>query len=481
MNFYIVGGAVRDALMGKEPHDYDIVVEGATPEKMKELGFISVGKSFPVFLHPKTKMEFALCRKEIKTGERHQDFDFIWDNVSINDDLKRRDFTINALACACDVNMETGEIIPITLNKEKKIDNCYIIDNHNGFQDLRNGIIKIIDKEHFIEDPLRILRFCRFMATLDFKADTETLTIIKQMVKDGMLNHLTSERIWKEMEKALQPNANSRKFFEVMNEIGALEIILPEIYQLTKTIENPKYHSAGTTFGHIMCALDVIRDCDAQSKFGVLCHDIGKFYAYSKTKADYENANKNNEYKSLDEYIQYLKKSGSHYNYPHDIQEYVDIMKQMAKRISAPYSYIDCAKNAILNHMKIWKVFDGMKLKGFYEILVHICGTNFSDDFDLSLERFLNVCHGDNDSDKTENCNIELQNIENLSYIVYNIVKECKKLKLKNIPNYLDIEPINRSDVLAQYRIKHIKPIFEECLERIKKGDIHEYRYIPKS
>lgn len=466
MNFYIVGGAVRDALMGKEPHDYDIVVEGATPEQMKELGFISVGKSFPVFLHPKTKMEFALCRKEIKTGERHQDFDFIWDNVTINEDLRRRDFTINALAVQCNVNIETGEVVPITLEKEKKIDNCYIIDNHNGFQDLRNGIIRIIDKEHFIEDPLRILRFCRFLATLDFKAYPETLTIIKQMVKDGMLNHLTSERIWKEMEKALQPNANSRKFFEVMNEIGALEIVLPEIYQLTKTNENPKWHSAGTTFGHVMCALDVIRDCDAQSKFGALCHDIGKYYAYKATKEDFERENKNNEFKSIYDWIQYNKENGNHYYYPHDIPEYVDIMKQMAKRISAPYSYIDSATKAILNHMIIWKVFDGMKIHTLYETLTHIYGSNFSDDFDLSFRRFLNVCKADNNSDKTENCGLDVQTPENLEELVYSIVNECKKIKLRDIPNFLDIEPERRSEVLYNYRLKKIKPIYDEFLTK---------------
>ena len=142
ISFYIVGGAVRDALLGKEPHDYDIVVEGAIPEKMKDLGFIQVGKSFPVFLHPVTKMEFALCRKEVKTGNKHTDFEFVWDNVTLLEDLERRDFTINAMACACTVFTNTGEIIPITISDEKKIENCYIIDHHYGRQDLYNKIIR---------------------------------------------------------------------------------------------------------------------------------------------------------------------------------------------------------------------------------------------------------------------------------------------------------------------------------------------------
>lgn len=284
LNFYIVGGAVRDTLLGKTPKDIDIVVEGIKDiNQMKDLGFIPVGKSFPVFLHPKTKMEFALCRKEIKTGERHQDFEFIWDGVTINDDLERRDFTINAMACQCTVDLETGKVTPLTLDKDKSIDKCYIIDNHYGFQDLRDGIIRCVNPEHFIEDPLRVLRACRFAAQLGFGIERNTRNLMKQMVKDGMLDHLSRNRIFQEMEKAMQPGCDSSQFILEMKECGALKVLFPELQKLFENEENTKWHYTGNTGMHVMLALDVIIDAPADVKVGALYHDVAKFPAYQKT------------------------------------------------------------------------------------------------------------------------------------------------------------------------------------------------------
>lgn len=441
LSFYIVGGAVRDSLLGKEPHDFDIVVEGATPEKMKELEFISVGKSFPVFLHPKTKMEFALCRKEKKTGERHQDFEFVWDGVTINEDLQRRDFTMNAMACQCTVDLETGEVTPITLDKEKKIENCYIIDNFGGFQDTRNKVIRCVDPEHFIEDPLRVLRACRFAAQLGFGIERNTRNLLKQMVKDGMLDHLSRNRVFQEMEKAMQPGCDSSQFILEMKECGALKVLFPELQKLFENEENTKWHYTGNTGLHVMLALDVVRDCPADIKAATLYHDIGKPIVYPMTKE--------------------ARKTDPTAYFGHDTPEILEYFSKCVSKHCFPYSWIRSIKLAIKYHMILWKLFDGMKCKYWVDLIGDITG-GFQEHNEYLLDKLLPVCKGDDASDKSEYCVQHGQDehrIEILSKVVHDTFDVCSKIKFKDVPNYQDTPLDIVLEKLRMMRVEAVKDL----------------------
>ena len=255
MKIYLVGGAVRDYLLGKLCNDKDYVVVGSTVEEMMVLGFQQVGKEFPVFLD-KNGTEYALARTERKTGDKHTDFEFEFSSdITLEDDLVRRDFTVNAMAFDEDGNL---------------------IDYFKGQEDLKNKVLRAVRPETFIQDPLRVLRGCRFASQLDFEIEPSTMELFKQMVKDGMLEHLTPERVWKETSKALSKGYNSSKYFELLNECGALERLFPEIYALVNTPENPKYHPSENTFKHTMIALNRCKDETSYVKFPVLVHDLGK-------------------------------------------------------------------------------------------------------------------------------------------------------------------------------------------------------------
>ena len=173
MKTYRVGGCVRDMLRGVKPHDVDYVVVGSTPDEMRRLGFKSVGRDFPVFLHPETHEEYALARREIKTGPKHTDFRFVFGpEISLEEDLRRRDFTCNAVA--------------FDPEKNEFIDFC------GGIEDIGNKILRHVDSEHFREDPLRVLRLCRFTAQLEFEPAPETVALAGRMAASGMLAHLTA-------------------------------------------------------------------------------------------------------------------------------------------------------------------------------------------------------------------------------------------------------------------------------------------------
>lgn len=208
MQKYIVGGAVRDKILGLKPNDFDYVVIGATPEEMLQAGYKRVGKDFPVFLD-EHGFEHALARKELKIGPKHTDFTFDFGpHVTLAEDVQRRDFTCNALA--------------YDEAKDK------IIDLVGGLQDIKGKIIRHVNSEHFGEDPLRVLRMCRFAAQLDFIIAPETMSLAQNMVAQGMLTHLTKERIWKEFEKALNTQ-HFDIFIKAMQQCGALKEVLPDI------------------------------------------------------------------------------------------------------------------------------------------------------------------------------------------------------------------------------------------------------------
>ena len=254
MKIYEVGGCVRDKLLGKTPSDFDHVVIGATVDEMLALGFKQVGKSFPVFL--KNGHEYALARKEIKTGNKHSDFKFIFTpDITLEEDLLRRDFTCNALA----------------YDKE----NDKIIDYHNGITDIKNKILRHVNSAHFPEDPLRILRMCRFSAQLNFDIAPETLEIASKMVAQNMLSYLSAERVWQEIYKALE-TPNFDKFIISMRDCGALKAILPEVDKMFSTPENLKTHPEGNVGEHTLLAINHVAQSTARVKFAVFMHDIGK-------------------------------------------------------------------------------------------------------------------------------------------------------------------------------------------------------------
>lgn len=208
MKVYLVGGAVRDSLLGLPVHDKDWVVVGATPGQMLDAGYKPVGKDFPVFLHPQTHEEVALARTERKTGKGYQGFDFYTaPTVTLEEDLARRDLTINAIA-----QDENGELI----------------DPYHGQQDLQNKVLRHVTSA-FAEDPVRILRVGRFAARYpDFNVAPETMALMQEMVSNGEVDALVVERVWQELSKGLLEKKPSR-MFEVLQACGALARILPEV------------------------------------------------------------------------------------------------------------------------------------------------------------------------------------------------------------------------------------------------------------
>ncbi|MGM0480739.1 MAG: multifunctional CCA tRNA nucleotidyl transferase/2'3'-cyclic phosphodiesterase/2'nucleotidase/phosphatase [Pseudomonadota bacterium] len=210
MQTYLVGGAVRDQLLGLEPHERDWVVVGATPQQLQQLGFQQVGKDFPVFLHPKTREEYALARTERKSGNGYKGFEVHFNpSVTLTDDLVRRDLTINAIA-----EDSAG----------------HLIDPFNGRKDIQQRILRHVSSA-FAEDPLRVLRIARFWARFDYLGFTiaaETQQLLQQMVASGELQHLTPERVWKEWEKSLTTRS-PQKFLELLVELNATEDVLPQL------------------------------------------------------------------------------------------------------------------------------------------------------------------------------------------------------------------------------------------------------------
>ncbi len=262
IKIYLVGGAVRDELLGNKVSDLDYVVVGSNPETMIANGFEQVGKDFPVFLDPLHKDEHALARTERKSGEGYGGFDCEWEGVSLEEDLSRRDLTVNALA---------------------KDSHGNVIDYHNGVADLENKILRHVS-DAFAEDPVRILRIARFMAKMpEFTIAPETHEMIVDMVDRGMINELTPERVWKEMHRAIESSHPSR-FFETLKSFGALEIILPVVHDMIGVPQRADYHAEGDVFIHTMMVLDEaveltkhLSDEDKLTvRMGALLHDVGK-------------------------------------------------------------------------------------------------------------------------------------------------------------------------------------------------------------
>ncbi len=257
MKTYVVGGAVRDGLLGLPVQDRDHVVVGATPEDLLRQGFTPVGKDFPVFLHPKTHEEYALARTERKTAPGYKGFVFhAAANVTLEEDLIRRDLTINAMARA-----EDGSLI----------------DPFGGQRDLQAKLFRHVSPA-FAEDPLRILRVARFAARFtDFAVADETNALMHQMVQSGEVDALVPERVWQELARGLMEAMPSR-MFEVLRACGALQRILPELDALWGVPQPEKHHPEIDTGVHVMMVVDVaaMMGYSLPIRFAALTHDLGK-------------------------------------------------------------------------------------------------------------------------------------------------------------------------------------------------------------
>lgn len=256
---FLVGGAVRDELLGLEVHDRDYVVVGSRPEELEQAGFIQVGRDFPVFLHPETKEEYALARTESKSGVGYSGFicDFN-PAVTLEEDLARRDLTINAIA-----KDETGQFI----------------DPYNGQQDIKHKILRHISPA-FSEDPLRVLRVARFAARfahLGFSVHPDTMALMQTLSGSGELEALTAERVWQETLKALSEKTPS-VYVATLQNSGALSTLMPELAALFGVPQTAKYHPEVDTGLHLLMTLDAARTHfnDPMITFAVLLHDLGK-------------------------------------------------------------------------------------------------------------------------------------------------------------------------------------------------------------
>lgn len=256
MKTYLVGGSVRDELLGLPVKDHDYVVVGASPEEMARLGYRPVGKDFPVFLHPQTHEQYALARTERKVSRGYKGFEvFATPQVTLQEDLARRDLTINSIA-----KDEAGNII----------------DPFNGVADLEAGILRHVSPA-FSEDPVRILRAARFAARFSFRIAPETLTLMSEMVHNGEVDALVPERVWQELARGLMENNPSRMFY-ILRECGALARIMPEVDVLFGVPQPAHAHPEIDTGVHIMLAIDyaATKNYSLPVRFATLTHDLGK-------------------------------------------------------------------------------------------------------------------------------------------------------------------------------------------------------------
>ncbi len=259
MKIFLVGGAVRDRLLGRQPHEHDYVVVGATPDELLALGYRPVGKDFPVFLHPATGEQYALARTERKTGPGYYGFETRFSpDVTLEDDLGRRDLTINAMA---------------------QDDGGTLVDPHGGRADIETRVLRHVSAA-FVEDPLRVLRVARFaarFAPLGFAVAPETMELMRGIVSSGEMSALVPERVWVETERALGEDRPT-VYFEVLRDCGALAALFPEIAALDGVPQPPKWHPEIDTGLHAMQALEVAASLspDTTVRFAALMHDLGK-------------------------------------------------------------------------------------------------------------------------------------------------------------------------------------------------------------
>jgi len=345
LNIFLVGGAVRDSLLNRKVTEHDYLVVGATAQKMLDLGFTSVGKDFPVFLHPSTKDEYALARTERKQGQGYTGFVcYAEPDVTIEQDLMRRDLTVNAIAQDCDGNL---------------------IDPYNGQSDLKNKILRHVSPA-FAEDPLRVLRVARFAARYHqygFTIAEETLDLMMHIAISGELASLSAERIFKEMQRSLEEDS-PEVFFETLRACQALKCIWPELDALWG-VPNPVEHHGEVCSGiHTMMVLKqaVKRSTLGQVRYAALCHDLGK------TLTD----------KSLWPKHYGHEKSG------------LPLVKKSSQRFKAPNSYTSLALKSCEFHLHAHRAFE-LKPSTILTLFNKLDVWRKYEEFEL----FLDVCQAD--------------------------------------------------------------------------------------
>lgn len=314
MKTYLVGGAVRDRLLGLPCGDRDYVVVGETPESMLAAGFQTVGKDFPVFLHPRTGEEYALARTERKSARGHRGFVVhASPEVTLEDDLIRRDFTINAIAQA---------------------DDGALIDPYGGARDLEARVLRHVGPA-FVEDPLRVLRAARFMARFaehGFTIAPETLALMRAMVADGELSELTAERVWQELARALR-SARPSAFLRTLRDCGALAVVLPEVDALYGVPQRAEFHPEVDTGTHTELVCDMaarLAPGDEVIGFAALTHDLGK----ALTPADV-----------LPKHL-------------HHEERGVEPLRGLSERLRVPSEHRDLALHACREHLNMHRLFE---------------------------------------------------------------------------------------------------------------------------
>ncbi len=332
---YLVGGYVRDELLGHRHTDRDWVVIGSSSEDMLARGFRQVGKDFPVFLHPRSKEEYALARARNADGKLRTGAD-----ITLEEDLARRDLSINAIA----------------MDQEGTL-----FDPFHGQQDLEAGILRHLSG--FADDPLRVLRLARFAAQLDFSIAEETRALARRMVARGDLAFLAPERIWQELQRALC-TPSPRRFIEVLRDLGALQVILPEVEALFGIPQPEKYHPEIDTGIHVLMALDraTVLTEDPRVRFAVLVHDLGK----AVTPAEYWPSHRGHEALG------------------------VPLVDRVCQRLRVPGHYRKLARKTSRYHLLVHMAFE-LKPKTLTKLLDDLDAWRSPEDF----ERFLLACQAD--------------------------------------------------------------------------------------
>jgi tRNA nucleotidyltransferase (CCA-adding enzyme) len=340
MKVYLVGGSVRDTLMGLEPHDRDYVVCGSTPEELLSLGFKQCGQDFPVFLHPQTNEEYALARTETKDGVGYQGFNCQFGpEVTLEEDLSRRDLTINAIA----QDIETGEII----------------DPFNGQQDIKDKILRATT-DSFKEDPLRVLRLARFLAKFgpEWDVSTKTEVLVNDLWRTGEIQTLTPERIWLETVKAFNTKHPSL-YFNYLDDMG----VFPEYDQGVHHPQPVEHHPEIFVGNHIDLVMDYAAQNfnDPEITFACLCHDMGKHPTYTTT--------------------------GKFHGHE---QAGLEIVTQLCDRLKVPKSFRELALMTTEFHTHSHKAFE-MKPKSIMSLFEKTNAITKTERF----EKFLKACKAD--------------------------------------------------------------------------------------
>ncbi|WP_085317695.1 multifunctional CCA addition/repair protein [Derxia lacustris] len=275
---YQVGGSLRDELLGLPVQDRDWVVVGATPQQLLDLGFVAVGKDFPVFLHPVTHEEYALARTERKTGPGYHGFAVhAAPDVTLEDDLLRRDLTVNAIARG-PFALAAGQVGAAAMPGQRQVNAAVeLVDPHGGRRDIAARVFRHVSAA-FAEDPVRILRLARFAARFtDFSVAPETLALMRAMVAAGEVDALVPERVWQELARGLM-EARPSRMFAVLRDCGALARLLPELDALWGVPQRADYHPEVDTGVHTMMVIDMTAKLGLplDARFAALLHDLGK-------------------------------------------------------------------------------------------------------------------------------------------------------------------------------------------------------------